>query len=549
MTRFRDRTQAQAAGSAPSLRRRPGPGFEDLHRRHASAAWGVAYVILRHPDDAADAVSEASARVYRAWLADPELDFRPYLLAAVRNTAIDIIRRRRRLEPVPEVTALPGLGTDSEGEPLERVVDEEDRAYAARAFASLPERWRSALWLIDVEEVSTEEAGTVLGVTANTAAQLASRGRSRLRQEFLQAHVPNHVQPGCRAVVDCLGAYAAGTVPPGRRRRVETHLSSCGECEARVAELDELGLRLRRALPPVPLALLQWRPPGRRGRLGGLWDHLHSYAGAFVPEAAAGLPLASGAIDRLVAGASAAALVVGVSALALRGPGPGSDGGTPPAVAAAAATGSPTPGSAARGLPVPTGAAAGAGPGPAGTAHAAGASADSPAGGSTPTPGTGSLPGLSLTAPLQAGASLPVAGPVLAPLVEAAGPVAASVVDSAAGLLSSAAGSLPAGEALPIGDLAPVAGAVVGVVPATVSGAPAPTSPLSPLSSLGPSAAPPTAGPRGQAGPADPEPGGAPPSVPIPAAANGVDPNPPSAPAGAGSPLSAGVPPINGGKG
>ncbi|HEX6595974.1 MAG TPA: sigma-70 family RNA polymerase sigma factor, partial [Acidimicrobiales bacterium] len=185
---------------------RPREAFGDLYRLHAPAAWRVAWVILRNRDDAADAVAEAFARLYAAGV-PPEADFGSYLLAAVRNASIDVLRKSRRLE----LTATVETSSDATAAvPTDPAVVGENRAYMARAFADLPERWRSALWLIDVEELSTHDAGSILGVAPNTAAQLASRARSRVRQHFLQAHVANHVRPQCRTAVAALGAHAAG---------------------------------------------------------------------------------------------------------------------------------------------------------------------------------------------------------------------------------------------------------------------------------------------------------------------------------------------------
>ncbi len=61
---------------------------------------------------------------------------------------------------------------------------EEERA-VAQAFERVPERQRSAVWLIDMEGLSSEEVATVLGTSPENAARLARRGRSRWRAEYL----------------------------------------------------------------------------------------------------------------------------------------------------------------------------------------------------------------------------------------------------------------------------------------------------------------------------------------------------------------------------
>src|SRR5688500_16367528 len=77
--------------------------FEELYRRHAPSAWRVAQSVSHNPDDASDAVSEAFTKVFQALpkgrLTDGGAGFRPYLLTATRNCAIDVLRRRGRTEP------------------------------------------------------------------------------------------------------------------------------------------------------------------------------------------------------------------------------------------------------------------------------------------------------------------------------------------------------------------------------------------------------------------------------------------------------------------
>ncbi|MGH9179086.1 MAG: RNA polymerase sigma factor, partial [Acidimicrobiales bacterium] len=149
--------------------------FEALYRRHVEAAWRMALAITPNPDDAADAVSDAFIRVFQA-LPDrlQAADyFLPYLLAAVRNAAIDVLRRggRQRATDPREQHDWSVLGS----EPAEVMVAGTDAALVARAFRSLPERWRSVLWLTEVEGIPAREVAGLLGVSANGVAQLAVR--------------------------------------------------------------------------------------------------------------------------------------------------------------------------------------------------------------------------------------------------------------------------------------------------------------------------------------------------------------------------------------
>ncbi|MEY2476988.1 MAG: hypothetical protein QOG87_2303, partial [Actinomycetota bacterium] len=161
--------------------------FEELYRRHAPAAWRVAYAVAGNPDDAADAVSDAFTRVFQVLPEGRPLAieaFRPYLLAATRNAALDGLRRQGRLTPTPSLDHLEKVNTTDLA--ADKVLDSVDSNLVAVAFRSLPERWRSVLWLTEVEGIPAREAAPMLGVSANGLAQLAVRARAGLRQRFLQ---------------------------------------------------------------------------------------------------------------------------------------------------------------------------------------------------------------------------------------------------------------------------------------------------------------------------------------------------------------------------
>ena len=283
--------------------------FEELYRRHSDAAWRVAYSVTGNPHDAADAVSEAFTRVFAALPAGrfpSEAPFRPYVLTATRNAAIDGIRRTGKLQP----RELENLEFETSGQsPSDAVVGALDSSLVATAFLSLPERWRSVLWLTEVEGLEPREIADMLGVSANGASQLAVRARAGLREQFLQAHLRTAGKRDCRFTIDHLGAYVGGALSARDIAKVDQHLSGCDECRARQRELEDIGSTLRRIVLPIPLGLgavaaARWKllaaSAGHAGRRN-LW------AGIEVPRAvarplavASGLLLALGIIGAAV---------------------------------------------------------------------------------------------------------------------------------------------------------------------------------------------------------------------------------------------------------
>src|SRR4029079_18801277 len=101
------------------------------------------------PTDAEDAVSEGFAKVFAALprMVDRELAFRTSLLACVRNAAVDRHRRTKKVDlrdTVPEQAA-------ATSEPDEIVLANLERNLVGEALRSLPERWRTVLWLTGVQ--------------------------------------------------------------------------------------------------------------------------------------------------------------------------------------------------------------------------------------------------------------------------------------------------------------------------------------------------------------------------------------------------------------
>ncbi len=227
--------------------------FGTLYLRHRDAAWRVACTSAASATDAEDAVAEGFAKVFAALprMVDRDLAFRPYLLACVRNAAVDRHRRTRKLDlrdEVPEHAA-------AAGDPDEIVLADLDRNLVGEALQSLPERWRTVLWLTEVEGMTPMEVSAVIGMRPNAVAALSYRAREGLRQAYLQAHLRVEVKAACRSTVDRLGPYVRNKLPGRERDKVQAHLDGCVTCRQRRDELADVNASLLGALVPIPVLL------------------------------------------------------------------------------------------------------------------------------------------------------------------------------------------------------------------------------------------------------------------------------------------------------
>ena len=223
--------------------------YGDLFARHRDAATRLARQLVSAPD-ADDLVSEAFAKVLNVLLAGggPDVAFRAYLLTAVRRLHVDKIRATSRATPTDDLTPYetPEASPDT-------VIAGFEGGAAAKAFASLPERWQLVLWHLEVEGQKPADVAPLLGMSANSVSALAYRAREGLRQAYLQMHTGDLIEEDCRWTHAKLGAYVRKGLARRDVQKVETHLDGCRKCTAMYLELDEVNSSLAALLGPLVL--------------------------------------------------------------------------------------------------------------------------------------------------------------------------------------------------------------------------------------------------------------------------------------------------------
>ncbi|VXB08628.1 RNA polymerase sigma factor [Nocardioides sp. AX2bis] len=145
----------------------------------------VARSITGSTADAEDLVQESLVRAFRAIDRFDGRHPRAWLLTILRNTNANMHRRRRPIA-VDDWELIhasrPAFGTtESPGAEEVYVVEELDGALQA-AVSGLDPKFRSALVLVDVHDLSYAEAAAVLDVPVGTVMSRLSRARERVRK-------------------------------------------------------------------------------------------------------------------------------------------------------------------------------------------------------------------------------------------------------------------------------------------------------------------------------------------------------------------------------
>ena len=236
--------------------------FAALYDRHRDAARGLARQLARSPSDADDLVSAAFARLLEILRAGggPTEAFRAYLLTSLRHLAYDRTRAERRLDLTEDMGEVIGVDPERTVIPFtDPAVAGLERSLAARAFATLPERWQAVLWHLEVEGDSPADIAPLFGLTANAVSALGYRAREGLRQAYLQEHLAGG--PAApprdrrhREAEEKLGAYTRGGLSKRDAGKVEEHLRECAECRVLATELREVNSGiLRSTIAPLVL--------------------------------------------------------------------------------------------------------------------------------------------------------------------------------------------------------------------------------------------------------------------------------------------------------
>ncbi len=174
----------------------PDNGFEEQVRPYLGQLYPAALRLTQNSSDAEDLVQETLAKAYSAFgQFKPGTNLRAWLHKILANTFINGYRRKKR-EPVlasaPEsddwqagVDAFAPMARSAEAEALDRLGDSE----VLRALRDLPEDFRTAIYLADIEGYPYREVAQIMGTPIGTVMSRLHRGRERLRSK-LAAYAP-----------------------------------------------------------------------------------------------------------------------------------------------------------------------------------------------------------------------------------------------------------------------------------------------------------------------------------------------------------------------
>jgi RNA polymerase sigma-70 factor, ECF subfamily len=164
--------------------------FRDAALPHLNDVYTLARYLLRNGADADDAAQECYLRALRHFDTFRGTEIKPWLFAILRNICRgEFARRSRSTLAMDDTTddaedAAP-LWQDKQASPEAEMLRQWDAETIRRLVAELPNPFREAIVLREINDLSYREISDVVGVPIGTVMSRLARARSMLRKAWI----------------------------------------------------------------------------------------------------------------------------------------------------------------------------------------------------------------------------------------------------------------------------------------------------------------------------------------------------------------------------
>jgi len=178
--------------------------FRDAALPHLDDIYTLARYLMRNSSDADDAVQECYLRALRHFDSYRGPAMKPWLLTILRNVCnAEFARRGRREVPTDyaqdeSVAEEMPMWQERQASPEKAMLRQQDSATIRRLVEELPEPFREAIVLREMNDLSYKEIAEVAGVPVGTVMSRLARARAMLRSAWNTAETAT-ARPGSAA--------------------------------------------------------------------------------------------------------------------------------------------------------------------------------------------------------------------------------------------------------------------------------------------------------------------------------------------------------------
>jgi RNA polymerase sigma-70 factor, ECF subfamily len=178
--------ESELAGLTREARRGSEAAFAAIFERFQGPLVNYIYRIVGDWDAANDLAQDTFLKAYSALPnTDESLQISPWLYRIATNTALDSLRRRKRITWVPFKIEMEPPAPQSDPAPRHAESDA-----IQRALAQVPADMRTCLVLNMYEGLSYKEIADIVGISTNLVAVRIYRGREKFIEAYKKANPP-----------------------------------------------------------------------------------------------------------------------------------------------------------------------------------------------------------------------------------------------------------------------------------------------------------------------------------------------------------------------
>ena len=163
--------------------------FAELVRRHTRRVFGTLSGLVGNVDDARDSTQDVFLKAFQNILSFQERSkFSTWITSIAVNTGTELLRKRRPIESLDETEEESGFRPRQiqswVEDPEQQLEKAQMNDLVRKGVLRLPEKYRVAILLRDINQLSTEEAAAALNLSVPALKARVLRGRLMLRESL-----------------------------------------------------------------------------------------------------------------------------------------------------------------------------------------------------------------------------------------------------------------------------------------------------------------------------------------------------------------------------